>query len=140
MVDASAATVGTSPGAAARLAYGKIGDKVRAYQGIQHALVGELVPFVLETGGRVHADSLGSLKELVEGAVREQMTSGSLESVGDVEAEVEAHCKDVQANWRRGCKVGMLAGLIGDVMTVRQKRMMQHQLQAADPPGGGGDP
>ena len=56
--------------------------------GIQHALVGELVLFVVETGGRLHADSLGSLKELVGGAVREQMT----ESVGDVEAEVEAQC------------------------------------------------
>ena len=42
-----------------------------------------MVPFVLETGGRVHADSLGSLNELVGsgGAVREQMTRGSLESV-----------------------------------------------------------
>ena len=71
----------TTPGAAARLAYG---DKVRAYRGIQHALVGQLVTFVVQTGGRLHADSLGSLNELVGGAVREQMTRGSLESVGDV--------------------------------------------------------
>ena len=42
---------------------------------------------MLEVGGRLHADSLGSLKELVGGAVREQITRGSLESVGDVEAE-----------------------------------------------------
>ena len=48
--------------------------------------------YVLESGGRLHADSLGSLKELVGGAVREQMTRGSLESAGDVEAEVEAQC------------------------------------------------
>ena len=41
---------------------------------------------------RLHAKSLRSLKELVEGAVREQMTRRSLESVGDVEAEVEAQC------------------------------------------------
>ena len=33
-----------------------------------------------------------------------------------------------------------VAGLIGDLMKVRQRRMMQHQLQAADPHGGGGDP
>ena len=77
----------TKPGAAARLAYG---DKVRAYRGLERAPVGELLPFVVETGGRFHADSLGSLKELAEGAVREQMTRGSLESVGNVEAEVEA--------------------------------------------------
>ena len=32
-----------------------------------------------------------------------------------------------------------MAGLIGDLMKVRQKRMMmQHQVQAADPHGGGG--
>ena len=43
-------------------------------------------------GTRVHTKSLRGLKELVEGAVREQMTRGSLESVGDVEAEVEAQC------------------------------------------------
>ena len=42
-------------------------------------------------------------------------------------------CKTEQAHWRRGRKVGMLAGLIGDLMKVR------HQLQAADPHGGGGD-
>ena len=29
---------------------------------------------------------------------------------------------------------------VGDLMKVRQRRMMQHQLQAADPHGGGGDP
>ena len=67
-------------------------EKGRAYRGVQHALVGELVPFVVETGGRLRAKSLRSLKELVGGAVREQMTRGSLESVGDVEAEVEAQC------------------------------------------------
>ena len=38
-------------------------------------------------------------------------------------------CNAVQAHWRRGRKVGML-GLIGDVMKVRQKRMMQHKLQS----------
>ena len=32
---------------------------------LEHALVGELVPFVVETGGRLHAKSLRSLKELV---------------------------------------------------------------------------
>ena len=37
---------------------------------------------------------------------------------------------------KSACK--MMAGLIGDLMKVRQKRMMQHQLQAADPHGGGG--
>ena len=42
--------------------------------------------------GRVHADSLGSLKDLVGGVVREQLTSVSLGSVSDVEAEVEAQC------------------------------------------------
>ena len=46
----------------------------------------------METGGRLHADSLGRVKELVGGAVREQMTRWSLESVGDIEAEVEAQC------------------------------------------------
>ena len=34
----------------------------------------------------------------------------------------------------------VMAGLIGDLMKVRQRRMMQHQLQAADSHGGGGDP
>ena len=35
----------------------------------------------------------------------------------------------------------MARGLIGDLMKVRQRRMMmQHQLQTADPHGGGGDP
>ena len=51
--------------------------------------------------------------------------------------------KAVQAHWRRGRKVGMMAGLIGDLMKVWQRRMMmmmQHQLQAADRHGGGGDP
>ena len=48
-------------------------------------------------------------------------------------------CNAVQAHRRRGRKVGMLmAGLFGDLMKVRQRRMMQHQLQAADPHGGGG--
>jgi hypothetical protein len=130
----------TKPGAAARLAYG---DKVRAYRGIQHALVGELLPFVVETGGRLAAKSIRSLKELVGGAVREQMTRGSLENVGDVEAEVEAQCATLCR--RIGDEVAksacyMMAGLIGDLMKVRQRRMMQHQLQAADPHGGGGDP
>ena len=32
----------------------------------------------------------------------------------------------------------MAGGLICDPMKVRQKRMMQHQPQAADPHGGGG--
>ena len=50
------------------------------------------MPFVVETGGRLAAKSIRSLKELVGGAVREQMTRGSLENVGDVEAEVEAQC------------------------------------------------
>ena len=34
---------------------------------------------MVETGGRLGAKSLRSLKELVGGAVREQMTRGSLE-------------------------------------------------------------
>ena len=63
-------------GCSGALAYG---DKAVAHRGIQRALVGELVPFVVKTGGRLHADSLGSLKELVGGAVHEQMTRGSLE-------------------------------------------------------------
>ena len=46
-------------------------------------------------------------------------------------------------------KVGTMAGgLIGDLLKVRKKSMLQHQLQAADPQlqaadpqgGGGGDP
>ena len=57
-----------------------------------------------------------------------------------VEAEVEAQCAklcrrigDEVAKW--ACY--KMAGLIGDLMKVtRQKRMMQHQLQAADPHGG----
>ena len=48
-------------------------------------------------------------------------------------------CKAVQVHWRRGRQVGMLAGLIGDVMKARQRRMMQHHLLAVDPHGGGGD-
>ena len=86
-----------------------------------------------------HAKSLTSLKELVEGAVREQMTRWSLGSVGGVEAEVEAQC--AKLCWRIGDEVAKsacwMADLIGD-LKVRQKRMMQHQLQAADPRGGGG--
>ena len=31
-----------------------------------------------------------------------------------------------------------MTGLVCDLMKVRQKRMVQHQLQAADPHGGGG--
>ena len=85
------------------------------------------------TGGRLHANSLRSLKELVEGAVREQMTRGSLESVGDVEAEVQAQCAKLCR--RIGDEVAksaccmMAGGLIGDLMKLRQKRIMQHQLQ-----------
>ena len=48
------------------------------------------------------------------------MTRGGLESVGDVEVEVEAQCAEL---WRRGRKVGMLAGLIGELTKVRQTRM-----------------
>ena len=70
--------------------------------------------------------------------MREQMTRGSLENVGDVEAEVEAQCATLCR--RIGDEVAKMAGLIGDLMKVRQRRMMQHQLQAADPHGGGGDP
>ena len=40
----------------------------------------------------------------------------------------------VQAHWRRGRKVGMDSrSLIGDLMKVRQKRMMQQQLTRGDP-------
>ena len=58
------------------------------------------------------------------------MTRGSLESVGDVEAEVEAQCATLCR--RIGDEVAksacyMMAGLIGDLMKVRQRRMMmQH--------------
>ena len=66
------------------------------------------------------------------------MTRGSLESVGDVEAEVEAQCaKLCRRIGDEVAKSACLAGLIGDLMKVRQRRMMQHQLQAADPHGGG---
>ena len=128
----------TKPGAAAQLAYG---DKVRAYRGIQHALVGELVPFVVETGGLLHAKSFRSPRELVEGAVHEQMTRGSLESVGDVEAEVEAQCAKLSRGMvdevaKSACY--FMAGILGDLTKVRQRRTMQPQLQAADPHGGGG--
>ena len=64
--------------------------------------------------------------------------------MGDVEAEVEAQCATLCR--RIGDEVAksacyMMAGLIGDDLTkVRQRRMMQHQLQEADPHGGGGDP
>ena len=54
-------------------------------------------------GGRVHADSLGSLKELVEGAVREQMTRGSLESVDDVDARGRSVCKQLTLPHGGGC-------------------------------------
>ena len=59
-----------------------------------------------------------------------------------VEAEVEAQCATLCR--RIGDEVAksacyMMAGLIGDLMKVRQRRMMmQYQLQAADPHGGGG--
>ena len=36
--------------------------------------------------------------------------------------------------------LNLMAGLIGDLMKVRQRRMVHYQLQAADPHGGGGDP
>ena len=63
--------------------------------------------------------------------------------MGDVEAEVEAQCAKL-CRRRIGDEVAksacfMMAGLIGDLVKVRQRRMMQHQLQAADPHGGGGD-
>ena len=42
---------------------------------------------------------------------------------------------------RQGQGVSGHLGLIGDLMRGMQKRIMtQHQLQAADPHGGGGDP
>ena len=69
---------------------------------------------MVETGGRLHARSLRSLKELVEGAVRDEVAKSACYK---------------------------MAGLIVDLMKVSKKRMMQqHQLQAADPHGGGGDP
>ena len=70
--------------------------------------------------------------------MREQMARGSPENVGDVEAEVEAQCAELCRHIgdevaKSACY--MMAGLIGDLMKVRQKRMIQHQLQAADPHG-----
>ena len=58
----------------------------------------------------------------------------------DTRAEVDVQCAKLCR--RIGDEVAhptcyMMARLIGDLMKVRQKRVMQHQLQAFDPRGGG---
>ena len=58
---------------------GRIGDRGWASSMLWAV---RLAPFVLETtGGSVHADSLGSMKELVGDAVREERRAGVVERV-----------------------------------------------------------
>ena len=99
------------------------------------------MPFVVETGGRIHRASMDSIRDIAGRAIKEKLSRLQLEGL-DVEAEVETQCNKLFS--KIGDEVAksaclMMASFVGDLTRAKQRRVMQHQVHAVVGSGGSDD-
>lgn len=107
-------------------------SKLVNYQPLVGQLDGELVPFVVETGGRIHPASAAFVVDLVSRSVRERASSTSGMDESDIVSEIRSLCQRI---FNRVGVVVMrsvgrcIAEHVDDLAAVRKRDLEQYQQQ-----------
>lgn len=115
------------PGRAAEMAFDQ---KWRRYNGLHAQMQGELIPFVVETGGLIHPAAAAFVVDLAKQSIEEAASRAFGNSGDDVTTVVQERCRSIfNRVGEETCRsiAYMVAWHVEDMAALKQRKLLQHR-------------